>query len=352
VHAADGDPLTLGTTNTESTVTEIDNGTVGGVGLRAIGGGVPGLDGASLTVTGPLGNPANTGVRGIGTDKGVLGESRLADASLAAGIGVQGASGSGPGVRGDSTSGAGVVGNSSSDAGVRGRSVSGPGMTGESTSEAGVRGISQTGPGAVGIRVVGTGAGAGVAGFAGGVMESPPIVSAGVYGAGAPHGVLGVSSAGAGVSGRGTGTPGVWGQSFKDSNGAISAGVQGSAAEAPGAGVFGYTNTGYGVIGQASDPSGTGVLAGHGAGGDALRVDGKATFSRSGVATIPAGASSVTVAGVPLTAASIVLATLQNLLGKGEYVIAAVPSAGTGSFTVYLNRAASAAAKVGWFVVN
>src|SRR5438132_1192184 len=123
--AATSDNAILGVPNLEETPMSIQNTTPGGVALVGIGSGVPRLDGSSLIITGPLGNPANTGVRGVGSDKGVLGESRLADASMAAGIGVQGASGSGPGVRGDSTSGPGVRGSSGMSDGVQGVSSAG-----------------------------------------------------------------------------------------------------------------------------------------------------------------------------------------------------------------------------------
>ena len=56
-------------------------------------------------------------------------------------------------------------------------------------------------------------------------------------------------------------------------------------------------------------------------------------------------------AGVALTAASLVLVTLQQH-ATGVYVLAAVPNVSASSFTVYLSKAVTAAAKVAWFVVN
>jgi hypothetical protein len=62
---------------------------------------------------------------------------------------------------------------------------------------------------------------------------------------------------------------------------------------------------------------GAGVLAERTAAGNALKVSGKASFSRSGTVTVPAGKSSVTKSGVALTAASLVLATLQQHAAGG-----------------------------------
>jgi hypothetical protein len=78
---------------------------------------------------------------------------------------------------------------------------------------------------------------------------------------------------------------------------------------------------------------------------------GTTTFSRSGLLTVAAGKSSGTVTGVALTAASLVLATLQQNL-SGVYVRSAVPNVAGSSFTINLSKAPSASAKVAWFVVN
>jgi hypothetical protein len=58
-----------------------------------------------------------------------------------------------------------------------------------------------------------------------------------------------------------------------------------------------------------------------------------------------------TVTGVALTAASLVLATLQQNL-SGVYVRSAVPDIPASSFTVHLSKAVTTGAKVAWFVVN
>ena len=82
-----------------------------------------------------------------------------------------------------------------------------------------------------------------------------------------------------------------------------------------------------------------------------LQATGPAVFSRSGLLTIAAGASSGTVTGVALTVASLVLATLQMNVAK-TWIRAAVPNIAGSSFTVYLNTAAKASTSVAWFVVN
>src|SRR5262245_34948227 len=85
--------------------------------------------------------------------------------------------------------------------------------------------------------------------------------------------------------------------------------------------------------------------------GTARRVEGRAEFRWSGRATVPLGARSVVVTGVPLTSASLVLATLQQQV-DGVHVEAAVPDVDGRSFTVHLNRKALRPMTLGWFVVD
>jgi hypothetical protein len=130
----------------------------------------------------------------------------------------------------------------------------------------------------------------------------------------------------------------------------LGTGVHGVGGEA---GVHGESNT-WGVrgVGTRANAGSVGVLAQAGeTGALALQVQGPAVFSRSGVLTVAAGKSSATVTGVALTAASLVLVTLQQH-APGVYVLAAVPNVSASSFTVYLSKAVTAAAKVAWFVVN
>jgi hypothetical protein len=83
--------------------------------------------------------------------------------------------------------------------------------------------------------------------------------------------------------------------------------------------------------------------------GTALNVNGKATFSTSGVVTVAAGKNSLTVNLAGVTASSMVLATAQQR--TSAYVKAAVP--GSGSFTIRLTGdAPSGGLKVAYFVLS
>jgi hypothetical protein len=132
-------------------------------------------------------------------------------------------------------------------------------------------------------------------------------------------GVIGTSGAGVGVSGSSGGQAGVLGQNT-----------------GPGAGVYGASF------------SGTGVYA---SGATALSVQGPAVFSRSGVLTVRRGRSSVSHTVIQLSAATLVLATIQNDL-EGVWVRSAVPDPAGHKFTIHLNKAAPTPVKVAWFLVN
>jgi hypothetical protein len=174
----------------------------------------------------------------------------------------------------------------------------------------------------------------------------------GVRGEGQAAGVTGLGTQAGSTGVAGTGSTGVIGDGFYG---------------APTTGVLGTGTTGVRAIGEddagstgvyATSDIGTGVRAfgaaiGVEAGsyGTALKVDGRASFSRSGRATISAGAASVIISGVALEPGSIVLATLQQ--GRaGTWIRAAVPNATNDTVTILLNKAAPAATKVAWFVVE
>jgi hypothetical protein len=203
----------------------------------------------------------------------------------------------GDGVGGDSESGNGVTGNSNSGVGVAGHSHSHWGVQASSDTDTALQAQSKGGIGVVGV--------------------------------GTATGVYGQSGA---TSGFALTRDGVRG--FTDS--AAAAGVRGENAAGPGVSGAGHV----GVLAQAK-----------GSGATALDVQGPAAFSRSGVLTIAAGTSAVTKTSVHLTAASLVLATLQQN-HAGVYLAAAVPDAAAGSFTVHLNKAAPKAVKVAWFIIN
>jgi hypothetical protein len=106
---------------------------------------------------------------------------------------------------------------------------------------------------------------------------------------------------------------------------------------------------GFGVWGRTGN--GVGVRAENTGRGNALRVWGPASFSRSGVLTVPIGATTATKTAIPLTASSFVLATLQTN-AAGLYVQGAVPNPAAKSFTVHFSRAAPAGTKVAWIVMD
>jgi hypothetical protein len=160
-------------------------------------------------------------------------------------------------------------------------------------------------------------------------------------------GVRGEATTGAGVLGVAPNGSGVEGSSTMGN------GVLGSSEE--GTGVFGtITLSGDAVHGHSFATAGVGVRASAEA-GVALVVDGKARFSRSGRATIPAGADHVDVdlklkgglGGTPLC-----FANLQQRRA-GTHIEAVRPNApSTGKMRISLNKAVSASTPVAWFVLG
>ena len=198
--------------------------------------------------------------------------------------------------------GTGVTGNSDNAAGVYGQSTNGDGVLGRSTNADGVVGGSNGGAGVTGTSLTGTG-------------------------------VFGISAGGISILGE-TGVGNVNPAVFGESNG-TGPGVRAS-----------------GAVVVAS----TGVGAGNAA---ALDVHGRAAFTRSGVVTIPAGATNALTALVPggLLSTSHVLATIQVNAGTVG-VRAAVPIlSGTnkGKIQVFLTGAAPSVAggfKVAYLVIG
>jgi hypothetical protein len=116
--------------------------------------------------------------------------------------------------------------------------------------------------------------------------------------------------------------------------------------------VTGTTSGSNGGVQGVNAGAGPGVLAQNTGGGPGLSVVGPAAFNRSGVLVIAANKSSVTLSGITLGAASLVLATIQGNVA-GIYVQGVTVVGGSsGSFTVHLNKATTKALSVGWFVVN
>jgi hypothetical protein len=213
-------------------------------------------------------------------------------------------------IHGESPSGAGIHGsNTDSMAGVIGHSMNAVGVAG--SSGAPFEASSVTGITAGVLGQCGVEGSAGVLGLGGDVgVEAGAII--GVFAVG-ETGVVGI--------GDGLGPPGQFGT-----------------------GVYGYTG---GL--PPAPPVNVGVYARGDGAATALRVQGKAVFSRSGRTSVAAGKASrvVTMAGV--TSSSLVLVTLRTFR-TGVYVAAAVPA--TGKFTVYLNKAVTAATYFSYLVLD
>ena len=135
---------------------------------------------------------------------------------------------------------------------------------------------------------------------------------------------------------------GVWGRSR--------VGIAGSGDEV---GVFAeYAGSGPTAGGAALSADGNSVVGVRTTGSPALDVQGKALFSRSGVVSMPAGGSTITLTPAGgITSASIVFAVLtQNR--SGVWVRAVTKNATSGTLTIHLNKAVGPATNIGWFIVN
>lgn len=137
-------------------------------------------------------------------------------------------------------------------------------------------------------------------------------------------GVLGISDKGNGVVGQGS-APGM--AAVK----AVDASTAGGA---------------YGVFAQSVHGTAVWAASGHGI---ALKVDGTAKFSHSGVVSIPGGHKTMTFSKPGVTAGNIILATIQRP-ESGVSIEGA--EAGTGSFTITLSKAPASAITIGWLVLG
>ncbi|MDO8964921.1 MAG: hypothetical protein Q7W30_10590 [Coriobacteriia bacterium] len=115
---------------------------------------------------------------------------------------------------------------------------------------------------------------------------------------------------------------------------------------------FGGDPGSAGVFGHTAHAAHYGVLAQHAGAGTALKVEGKARFSRSGRASISKGAMTRTITGVAnIGTDSLIMATLQGPAGTGV-VIAYTQRISATSFRIVLNKAATRSALVAWFIIN
>jgi len=180
---------------------------------------------------------------------------------------------------------------------------------------------------------------------------TPGTQEAGFVGKASGVGVLGESVNGTGVIGRSTAHAGVQGFSIDDA-GVNGFGVFGVWAHGSSFGVTGVSFAGQGVHGEAETGVGGYFTA---TTGTALQVAGKATFSRSGRATVLKGKPYADVdlrtkgglSGTPLCFA--------NLMSyrTGVYVAAVRPNyPSTGKLRIYLNKAVTSSTDVAYFVAN
>jgi hypothetical protein len=148
---------------------------------------------------------------------------------------------------------------------------------------------------------------------------------------------------------------GVWGDSGDlGVYGSGAVGVEGDTFAEHGIGVLGWGQAlaTVGVEGIAGGPSTIGVHAVSPNGAidrTALRVTGKAIFSRSGRTAISAGHSSKVVSLAGVTGGSLIFAVLASNRA-GRWIRAVVPA--TGKFTIVLNTTVSRSTAVAWFVLN
>jgi hypothetical protein len=162
-------------------------------------------------------------------------------------------------------------------------------------------------------------------------------------------GVVGVAGDQASIADN-IGSTGVYGYSDASPiEGFVGVGVWG---DSPDIGVVGTGATGvqgvgiWGVQGYTQQAGGIAVFAqsAH-AGARAIRVEGKAEFTRSGRTTIASGASTKKVTLSGCTSSSLVIAVLASNR-SGRYIRAVVPS--TGYFTIYLNTSVTSTTNISW----
>jgi hypothetical protein len=146
---------------------------------------------------------------------------------------------------------------------------------------------------------------------------------------------------------------GVWGNVRSATGRAI--GVLGSTSSSAGSGVQGWAvhnrGTTYGVRGESLSRAGVGLYGKAPATGTALQAAGRVKFSTSGVATIAAGDTRVTVTpGVSVTPTSFVLLTPKTNLGGRDLWF--TTNATTDRLTIRISSARTATTPVAWLLVG
>ncbi len=162
-------------------------------------------------------------------------------------------------------------------------------------------------------------------------------------------GVVGVAGSTSSIADN-IGLTGVYGYAdASPAEGFVGAGVWG---DSPDIGVVGTGATGvqglgvWGVQGYTQEAGGIAVYAqSANSTARALRVEGRAEFTRSGRVSMGSGTSSKTVTLSGCTSQTLIMAMMASNR-SGRWVRAVVPT--TGSFTIYLNGSLTSAAYVAW----
>lgn len=198
------------------------------------------------------------------------------------------------------------------------------------------------------------------------VLWGQSTLGTGVYGSGGQRGVLastGSDGIGLEAVNHGTNQPASIGKAIGDGTGVLGysgphpaasakpkTGVYGHAVQDSGSrGVWGRSNAGQGVRGQATSGAG---LFGTATTGYALRTNGRLRADKvSGVTTIPAGSTGVTVSpGVNVTSASFVLLTPKTNIGSRGLWFTTNASADT--FRIRISSSRGSATKVAWLLMG
>jgi hypothetical protein len=147
------------------------------------------------------------------------------------------------------------------------------------------------------------------------------------------RGVWGTSTSHRGVQGNSDSSFGVYGRSES------SHGVHGSAPSASGTGVYGESSAGVGVFGISST-------------GYAIKSSGRVRFDKiSGVASIPAGATSVTITpGVDVTADSFALLTAKSNIGSRSLYFST--DATNNRITIRISSSRTSATSIAWLLLR
>jgi hypothetical protein len=214
-------------------------------------------------------------------------------------------------------------------------------VTGISNSTSGAQAFAANATGAGNAIQAASSTGMGVLGYSSDTSDpANNLRNAGVAGVAGDPGSIAANIGATGVYGYADASP--------DEN-FVGAGVWGDSPDigAVGTGATGVQGIGiWGVQGYTQESGGIGVYAQSAiSSARALRVEGRAEFTRSGRVSMGSGTTSKTVSLAGCTSSTLIMAMLASNR-SGRWVRAVVPT--TGSFTIYLNGSLSSAAYVAW----